>query len=350
MNKIAGALTVSLFVSGLCVPLAAQWLDYPTPGIPRTPDGKPNLAAPTPRAADGKPDLSGVWSGPGGGSYDRNVARDLSAKDIQPWAEALYQQRVRDMGKDAPRATCLPDPFPYYHMVDLARFVQTPSLIVVLYQGTTNSVHRTIFTDGRPLPADPNPTWMGYSVGHWEGDTLVVDTAGFNDRGWLDIEGHPHTEALHITERFRRRDLGHMDLEMTIDDPKTFTRPFTLKIPKTLRPDTDLLESVCENDRSVPHMLGGVTVTKLAPDILSKYAGTYEFAPGREAVITIEADLLFIREGSNPLKLPLVANSETVFVSRTNGDWIEFTRDARGVASGFVYHTGAGDRKAVRKQ
>ena len=115
-------------------------------------------------------------------------------------------------------------------------------------------------------------------------------------------------------------------------------------------PDTDLLESVCENDRSVPHMLGGVTVTKLAPDILSKYAGTYEFAPGREAVITIEADLLFIREGSNPLKLPLVANSETVFVSRTNGDWIEFTRDARGVASGFVYHTGAGDRKAVRKQ
>ncbi len=337
--------------SGLCIPLAAQWLNYPTPGVPRMPDGRPNLAAPAPRTADGKPDLSGVWSGPGPGSYDRNVARDLSPKDIQPWAEALYQQRVRDMGKDAPRATCLPDPFPYYHMVDLARFVQTPELIVILYQGTTNSVHRTVFTDGRELPKDPNPAWMGYSVGHWEGDTLVVDSAGFNDRSWLDIEGHPHTEALHITERFRRRDFGHMDLEMTIDDPKAFTRPFTLKIPKTLQPDTDLLESVCENDRSVPHMLGGVTVTKLAPEILKKYAGTYEFAAGREATITSENDLLFLQQGANRLKLPLVANSETVFVSRTDGDWIEFTLNAQGTVIGFMYHGGGGnDRKAVRKQ
>jgi hypothetical protein len=350
VNKIVMALAVSISSFGLCVPLAAQWLNYPTPGIPRTPDGRPDLAAPVPRTADGKPDLSGVWSGPGPGSYDRNVARDLNPRDVQPWAEALYQQRVRDMGKDAPRATCLPDPFPYYHMVDLARFVQTPALIVILYQGTTNSVHRTVFTDGRELPKDPNPTWMGYSVGHWEGDTLVVDTAGFNDRGWLDIEGHPHTEALHVTERFRRRDFGHMDLEMTIDDPKTFTRPFTLKIPKTLQPDTDLLESVCENDRSVPHMLGGVTVTKLATQILQKYVGTYEFAPGREAVITSESDLLFLREGANPLKLPLVANSDTVFVSRTNGDWIEFTRDAQGTATGFVYHTGDRDRRAIRKR
>ncbi len=176
---IAKTMAVVLAVSGLCVPLDAQWLNYPTPGMPRTPDGKVNLAAPAPRTADGKPDLSGVWNGPGPGSYDRNIARDLSPRDIQPWAEAVYQQRVRDMGKDAPRATCLPDPFAYYHMVDLARIVQTPGLIVVLYQGTTNSVHRTIFTDGRELPKDPNPTWMGYSVGHWEGDTLVVDTGGF---------------------------------------------------------------------------------------------------------------------------------------------------------------------------
>lgn len=335
---------------GLCVPLTAQWLNYPTPGIPRTSDGKPDLAAPAPRSADGKPDLSGVWSGPGPGSYDRNVARDLSPRDIRPWAEALYQQRVRDMGKDAPRAACLPDPFAYYHMVDLARFVQTPALIVVLYQGTTNSVHRTIFTDGRELPKEPNPTWMGYSVGHWEQDTLVVDTAGFNDRGWLDIEGHPHTEALHITERFRRRDFGHMDLELTIDDPKTFTRPFSVKIPKTLAPDTDLLESVCENDRSVPHMLGGVAVTKLAPEILKKYVGTYEFAPGRQAVITSEDDLLFLQQGANPLKLPLVANSETVFVSRTNGDWIEFHIDSAKAITGFKYHGGGGDdRMAVRR-
>jgi len=340
----AKSIALALAVSVLCAPLPAQWLNYPTPGIPRTPDGKPNLAAPAPRTADGKPDLSGVWNGPGPGSYDRNIARDLNPGDIQPWAEALYQQRVRDMGKDAPRANCLPDPFAYYHMVDVARIVQAPGLLVVLYQGTTNSVHRTIFTDGRGLPKDPNPTWLGYSVGHWEGDTLVVDTAGFNDRGWLDIEGHPHSEALHITERFRRRDFGHMDLVMTIEDPKAFTKPFSIKIPKTLEPDTDLLEGVCENDTSVPHMLGGTSVAKLAPEILAKYAGTYEFAPGREAAITIEADLLFLRELPNPLKLPLVANSETVFVSRTNGDWLEFT------PTGFTYHTGGRERKAVRKK
>jgi hypothetical protein len=221
-------------------------------------------------------------------------------------------------------------------------------LIVILYQGTTNSVHRTVFTDGRPLPKDPNPTWMGYSIGHWDKDTLVVDTAGFNDRGWLDIEGHPHTEALHITERFRRRDFGHMDLEMTIDDPKTFTRPFSFRMDKTLVPDTDLLESICENDRSVPHMLGGTEITKLAPEILSRYAGTYEYAPGRQAVISFEGDLLFLQEGANPLKLPLAPKSETVFVSRTEGNWIEFSRDAQGLATGFVYHGAGADRRAIR--
>ncbi|HUI78721.1 MAG TPA: hypothetical protein VLY24_12420, partial [Bryobacteraceae bacterium] len=329
--------------------LYAQWLNYPAPGIPRTPDGKPNLAAPAPRTSDGKPDLSGVWRGPGAGSYDRNVARDLKPADIQPWAEAIYQQRVRDMGKDAPRASCLPDPFPYYHIVDLARIVQAPGVIVILYQGTTNSVHRTIFTDGRKLPVDPNPTWMGYSVGHWEGDSLVVDTAGFNDRGWLDIEGHPHTEALHITERFRRRDFGHMDLEMTIDDPKTFTRPFSFRIDKTLVPDTDLLESVCENDTSPTHMLGGTGV-KLAPAALAQYTGVYEYAPGRGARITLEGDLLFLQQGTNPLKLPLAADSETVFVSRTNGERIDFVRDAQGAVTGFVYHADSGDRRAVRKK
>jgi len=222
-------------------------------------------------------------------------------------------------------------------------------VIVVLYQGTTNSVHRTIFTDGRKLPQDPNPAWMGYSVGHWEGDTLVVETAGFNDRGWLDIEGHPHTEALKITERFRRRDFGHMDLDMTIDDPKTFTRPFSFRIDKTLEPDTDLLESVCENDSSPPHMLGGTGAT-LPPEMLSKYAGTYEFAPGREAKITVAGGLLFLQEGANPLKKPLAPDSETVFVSRTEGDLIEFSRNAQGEITGFLRRGGGADQKAVRKK
>src|SRR5579863_877820 len=290
MSKTQNILRAAALVAFACVSAPAQWLNYPAPGIPRMPDGKPNLDAPTPRTSDGKPDLSGVWSGPGAGSYDRNIARDLKPADIQPWAEKLYQQRVLNEGKDSPRASCLPDPFVYYHAVDVARIVETPGLLLVVYQGTTNSVHREIFTDGRKLPVDPNPTWMGYSVGHWEGDTLVVDTAGFNDRGWLDIEGHPHTEALHITERFLRRDFGHMDLEITIDDPKTFTKPLSLKMPKMLAPDTDLIESVCENDRSVPHMLGGTGI-RIAPEMLSKYTGTYELPAGRQAVITREGDL-----------------------------------------------------------
>ena len=333
------------FASFLCMKVQAQWLNYPDPGIPRLADGTPNLSATVPRV-NGKPDLSGVWSGPGAGSYDRNIARDLSPRDIQPWAETVYQQRLLAMGKDAPRANCLPDPFLYYHIVDLARIVQTPGLIVILYQGTTNSVHRTVFTDGRKLPKDPNPTWLGYSVGRWEGDTLVVDTSGFNDRGWLDIEGHPHTEALRITERFRRRNFGHMDLEVTIDDPKTFTRPFSLKMEKTLVPDTDLLESICESDHSIPHMVGGEGITTLQSAVLSKYAGTYEYASGQKAVITMDGDLLFLQEGANPLKLPLAAHTDTVFVSRTNGDLIEFTKDARGVVTDFTFH----GRKAVRKQ
>jgi hypothetical protein len=330
-------------------PACAQWLNYPAPGIPRLANGKPNLAAPVPRTADGKPDLSGVWNGPGPGSYDRNIARDLKPSDIQPWAEALYQQRVRNLGKDAPRANCLPDPFAYYHAVDVARFAQTPGVLVVLYQGTTNSVHRTIFLDGRKPPADPNPTWMGYSTGHWEGDTLVVETSGFNDRGWLDIEGHPHTEALRITERFRRRDFGHMELEMTYEDPKTFTRPFSFRLDKTLAPDTDLIESVCENDRSVPHMLGGTEITKVSREVLARYAGKYEYAEGKAAEISFEGDLLYLREGSNLLKLPFAAASDTNFVSRTNGDRVEFVMDARGSVTAFVYHNGFESRRAERK-
>ena len=340
---------VAMVTACLSPNATAQWLNYPSPEIPRTPDGKANLTAPSPRQADGKPDLSGIWRGPGAGSYDRNIARDLKPADIQPWAEALYQERIRNMGKDAPRANCLPDPFVYYHMVDLARFVQTPGLLVILYQGTTNSVHRTVFLDGRRLPAEPNPAWMGYSVGRWEGDTLVVETAGFNDRGWLDIEGHPHTEALHITERFRRRDYGHMDLDVTIDDRGAFSKPFSLRIEKTLVPDTDLLESVCENDRSVTHMVGE-TPARLPRQILSRYVGVYEYGPGREAQISSESDLLFLQEGANPLKLPLAADSETNFISRTNGDRIDFVKDANGTVTGFIYHAGTGDRTAVRKR
>jgi len=247
--QAAAALTAFAFL--LSPGASAQWLDYPTPGTPRTPDGKANLAAPTPRTSDGKPDLSGIWRGPGGGSYDRNVARDLKPSDIQPWAEALYQKRVLDMGKGAPRANCLPDPFPYYHMVDLARFVQTPGLIVILYQGNTNSVHRTIFTDGRALPKDPNPTWLGYSVGHWDSDTLVVETRGFRDNLWIDMNGSPMSDAAKMTERISRPNFGSLEIALTIDDPKVYTKPFTVNLTQTLEADTELVDEFClENEKS----------------------------------------------------------------------------------------------------
>jgi hypothetical protein len=346
-KTLSGWLAIAAWLC--CVPARAQWLNYPTPGTPRTADGKADLHAPAPRTADGKPDLSGIWNGPGGGTYERNITRDLKPGDIQPWAEALYQQRILELGKDAPRSNCLPNPFPYYQLVDIARFVQTPGLIVILYQGDTNSVHRTIFTDGRGLPQDPNPSWLGYSAGHWDGDTLVVETAGFNDRSWLDLEGHPHSEALHVTERYRRRDFGHMDLEMTIDDPKVFTKSFTLKIPKTLVPDSDILESVCENDHSVPHMLMG-TGPKLPEDALAKYAGTFEFASGEKEVITAEGNLLFLQQGSNPLKLALAAISDTMFAVRTNGDSVEFVRDGQGRVKEFYYYGRGGKREATRKE
>src|SRR5687767_12300943 len=224
----------------LPAPAPAQWLNYPTPGIPRLPDGKPNLSAPAPRTPDGKPDLSGVWRG-AGPLYRFNIAQDLGPGDVQPWAAALFLQRVRDARKDSPLAKCLPVSVPFHNFFNLMRVVQTPALTVLLYE-SSNSPHRTVFTDGRDLPKDPNPTWLGYSVGRWEGDTLVVTSTGFNDRTWLDTAGHPQTESLRITERMRRRDLGHMDFEYTVEDPKAFKRPITIKIDRQLAPDEDLRE------------------------------------------------------------------------------------------------------------
>src|SRR5881628_3302057 len=240
MNARLMSIAAAALVLALAVPAAAQWINYPTPGVPRLPDGKPNLSAPAPHTADGKPDLSGIWRAGRTGEYgyDFNVAASLKPEDIQPWAEALRQQRVQDFRKDSPLARCLPVSVPFLNFRGLSRIVQTPSLVVMLYE-SPNSPHRTIFTDGRDLPKELNPTWLGYSVGHWEQDTLVVNSAGFNDMGWLDVTGNPQTETLRLTERFRRRDFGHLELEMTFDDPKSFTKPFTLRMEKTLAPDTE---------------------------------------------------------------------------------------------------------------
>ena len=251
------AAAVTTFAFLLSTPSAAQWVNLKTPGIPRTPDGKPDLSAPVPRTADGKPDLSGIWRAPRNSPYARNIAVDLKPGEILPWAQALYQQHVLDLGADSPRAHCLPDPPPYYHLAGMSRIVQTPTLTIIINEGVSNSdVTRTIFTDGRGLPEEMNPTWLGYSVGHWEADTLVVTTAGFNDRTWLDFFGHPHSEALRTTERFHRRDFGHLDIQVTFDDSKAYTKPWTVTLPFELYPDAELIESICENEKDREHMVG----------------------------------------------------------------------------------------------
>jgi hypothetical protein len=243
-------------IAWLALPIApvfGQWLHYPTPGIPRLANGQPNLSAPVPRGPDGKPDLSGIWEH----KNARTTAYYLD-KTVIPWrpeAEALFKQNQVNNQKDNPEGQCLPRGLPKSDAFDLHKIVQTPGLIVVLYE--YNTMYRQIFTDGRPLPVDPNPSWMGYSTGHWEGDTLLVESNGFNGRAWLSFAGNPTTDAMRLTERIRRRDFGHMDIQLTIDDSKAYTKPWTTELHPELVLDTELLEMVCnENEKDVQHLVG----------------------------------------------------------------------------------------------
>src|ERR1700726_3354226 len=220
----AGLISVAM-AALFAAPAFGQWT-ITTPGIPRLANGKPNLSAPAPRTSDGKPDLTGIWQAGRAGAagqygYDYNVAQDLPPDAVTPWAQSVRQQRVQNFRKDSPLSHCMPVSVPFLNFRGLSRIVQTPGLIVILYE-SPNSPHRTIFMDGRELPKDPDPTWLGYSVGHWEGDDLVVNSIGFNDKGWLDVGGNPQTESLKLTERFRRPDFGHLELQVTFEDPQTF--------------------------------------------------------------------------------------------------------------------------------
>ncbi len=260
-----------------------QWLNYPAPGSPRTRDGKANLTAKAPRARDGKPDLSGVWhveyasveenrrlfgnsvdefavpgDDPGTFSkYSLNILIDFKPEDspMRPETAELLKQNMAKRPTDAPTIRCLPQGVPRAELFNYQPFkiVQAPYEMTVLYE--MDNAYRQIYTDGRKLPADPQPSWQGYSVGRWEGDTLVVDAAGFNDKSWLDVMGHPHSEDMRIQERFHRRDYGHMDLSVTIDDPKMYTKPFTISVTEVLVPDSDVLETVCnEGEKDRGHM------------------------------------------------------------------------------------------------
>ena len=324
----------------------AQWLNYPTPGIPRLPDGRPNLSAPAPRTPDGKPDLSGVWRG-AGPIYRFNIAQDLDTKDVQPWAEALFLKRVRESRKDSPLARCMPVSVPFHNFFNLTRVVQTPSLMVMLYE-SPNSPHRTIYTDGRELPKDPNPAFLGYSVGRWDGETFVVTSAGFNALGWLDSSGHPQTESLRLTERMRRRDFGHLDFEITIDDPTVFTKPFTIKTERVLAADTDLLEDYCENERSRAHFSIDTSI-KVSPSVVAAYAGVYALGPGRDITVSVVDDLVFVR-GLNEPKVPLIPTSATVFMSTTTSAGFEFVKDKQGTVTHVIIRGIADEQKAVRKK
>jgi len=242
------------------IPVTAQWLNYPTAGIPRGSDGKPNLSAPPPKTRDGKPDLSGVWQADGQ-DYFFDLAKGLKPEDVsmQPWAKALQQERVERSHGDDPLARCLPHGVPRINTNGLFPFkiIQTPGVVVLLYEQL--NLFRQVFMDGRTLARDLNPTWLGYSTGRWDGDTLVVESSGFNDKTWLDTTmGHPASDALHVIERFRRKDFGTLEVRATIDDPKAYTKPWTT-MPQImhLQLDTDILEFICnENEKDMSHMPG----------------------------------------------------------------------------------------------
>jgi hypothetical protein len=330
----------------LSAPAAAQWINFKTPGVPRLADGRPNLAAPAPRTADGKPDLSGIWQAGRAGQYgyDYDVTQNLKPDDVLPWARDLRFKRAQDFRKDSPLAHCMPVSVPFLNFRGLSRIVQTPQLIVMMYE-SPNSPHRTIFMDGRELPKDPNPTWLGYSVGRWENDTLVVTSIGFNELGWLDVDGNPQTESLKLVERFHRKDFGHLELDTTFEDPKVFTKPFTLHMDKVLAADTEIIEDVCENEKSGVHLAGGITVPA---GVLATYAGTYDLA-GRPLVVSVQGGQLLVEDAQNPLDRLFVARTENTFSSSVSQVALEFVRGPGGNVTQMIRRVGASEQRAVRK-
>ena len=246
MKTVAAILV--LFLSA--APAGAQWLRIPTPGIPRTASGAPDLNAPVPRTPQGRPIITGLWR------PTARVIGDISLGlkpgetiPIRPWADALFKERIKNFAQDDPSANCIVGGVPRSDFVPYPfKILEQPDMMVILYEAIQS--FRQIFTDGRALPRDPSPAWMGYSIGRWEGDAFVVESIGFNDNVWLDNAGRPATSQLKVTERFVRRTFGRMDIIITIDDPKTYTRPWTVTQPLEFQADNELIEYICnENNR-----------------------------------------------------------------------------------------------------
>ncbi|MBN1240061.1 MAG: hypothetical protein JXB36_16275 [Gammaproteobacteria bacterium] len=322
-------------------PSAAQWLTLATPGIPRTADGRPDLSAPAPRTADDRPELTGLWR-----VVDvRGDLRDESK--VQPWARESMAVHERNFFRDGPQMQCLPGG-PAYIVGGpagggtLRRIVQSPTVTAMLYADLT---YRQIFTDGRALEPDPLPIWTGYSVGRWEGDTLVVESNGYNEKSWLQADGLQHTENLRITERYRRPDFGHIEVDVTYDDPGTFDAPLHAAVVMEYAADDEMLEIVCNeaSEGGTKHWVGDkvadaeATAVEVAPDILAKYVGTYQgiwLDNPTTVEVTLEGASLFLRRNGGD-KARLVPQSETSFICSAC-TWSQpyvFNRDGDGMAS-----------------
>jgi hypothetical protein len=346
--------TAAIILTAFVTPLPAQWVRQRTLGIPRTADGKPNLATSAPRAADGKPDLTGLWDmitdTAVGNVASRNVG-DLKPADIQPWARALIQQRAETFSKDDPRYQCLPEGPGYTLSGGMKRFLQTPAMLVILNEDLT---YRQIFTDGRALETNPNPSWMGYAVGQWDGDTLLVESNGFNDRTWL-LGGYPHTEALRITERFRRTDFGHMQISVTFQDSAVYSKPWTVQLGAELVADTEMLEAICnEAHNGQEHWVGkasdaGKSAAKVAPEVLAKYIGVYKglyLGKPRTVEVTFSGGTLSVSVNGGQVQ-PIVPQSETNFSG--TGLTYRFIRDPQGIATDVIEGHVSGDYKFARQ-
>jgi hypothetical protein len=349
--KFQATAAIGLLLAGSS-PLQGQWLNHPTAGLPRTRDGAVNLSAPAPRTREGKPDFSGVWGMDAGPSLFY-IAGGLKPDEIKPFVRELIKQRTENFQRDDPGTKCLPEGPRFTHSPALPKkIVQTPTLMIILSEDLS---YRQIFLDGRSLPPDPSPSFMGYSVGHWEGDTLVVESIGFKDATWLDFAGNPHSEKLRITERYRRLNVGRLEIEETLEDKEIYARPLQARVTGTLVPDTELLEYVCtENERDRQRLIGTVTEERsavkpvtVAASILRQYVGTYDWRwPENPTIaslwpITMMDDMLFLQGA------PLVPLSDTVFVW-ADSNRLEFVKDPQGRVTHFRLTMVEGDLIARR--